>query len=257
MPAIPNPFRKALHSQTRQIGCWLGFADANAAEMMGTTGFDWLVIDGEHAPNDIRSIRNQLMALEASTSNTVVRLPSDEVWLIKQALDVGAQTLLVPMVETAEQAAAIVAATRYPPEGVRGMGATLARATRFGAITDYATSANAEIAVIVQVETVKGMGNLEAIAQVEGIDGVFIGPADLSADMGFPGNSAAPEVVAEMTRAAKVITGAGKAAGSLALNEPTAQSYFDMGYSFIAVAIDIVLLAQTARALSAKWKAGS
>lgn len=254
MPAITNPFKRMLKNRHRAIGCWLGFGEAQCAEMLGTAGFDWLVIDGEHGPNDIRSIRDQLMALENSPSNAVVRLPSDEVWMIKQALDAGAQTLLIPMVETAEQARAIVSAMRYPPDGIRGMGATLARATRFGEIKDYPTTANSEISLIVQVETVKGMENLKAIAGVEGVDGVFIGPADLSADMGFPGNSAAPEVVAELKRGAKVITEAGKSAGSLALTDESAQSYLDMGYSFLAVAIDVVLLMQAARAKAAQWK---
>lgn len=254
MAAIPNPFKKMLASKDRAIGCWLGFGEANCAEMMGTAGFDWLVIDAEHGPNDIRSVRDQLMALESSASNAVVRLPSDEVWMIKQALDVGTQTLLIPMVETAEQAENIVSAMRYPPEGTRGMGATLARATRFGEISDYAVTANAEIALIVQVETVKGMSNLEAIANVNGVDGVFIGPADLSADMGFPGNSAAPEVAAEMQRASEVIAITGKSAGSLALNDKTARSYAEMGYSFIAVAIDVVLLMQAARVKVNAWK---
>ncbi len=254
MPAIPNPFKAALAAQTRQIGCWLAFADHYAAEMMGTTGFDWLVVDGEHSPNDIRSLRDQLMALEASPSQAVVRLPSDEVWMIKQAQDAGAQSLLIPMVETAEQAAAIVAACKYPPEGVRGMGATMARASRFGTITDYATAANGEICVVVQVETAKGMSNLQAIAETSGVDGVFIGPADLSADMGFPGNPMVPEVQAELTRAPAVIKAAGKSAGSLALTDDVAQSMLDMGYDFVAVGIDLIMLAKAARALSQKWK---
>ncbi|MEM9579606.1 MAG: HpcH/HpaI aldolase/citrate lyase family protein [Pseudomonadota bacterium] len=257
MPALQNPFKSALHNKDLQVGCWLGFADAYVAELMGTAGFDWLVVDGEHAPNDLRSIRDQLAILEHSPSHAVVRLPSDEVWMIKQALDAGAQTLLVPMVETAEQAAAIVAASKYPPEGIRGMGATMARASRFGEITDYATTANDEVAVIVQVETAKGMSNLAEIAATDGIDGVFIGPADLSADMGFPGNAGAPEVVAEIERAARVIAEAGKASGILALADETARSYQSVGYAFIAVGIDVMLLAKAARALAASWTRGS
>jgi 4-hydroxy-2-oxoheptanedioate aldolase len=136
MPAPHNAFKQALGQQSKLIGCWLGFADSYAAEMMGTAGFDWLVIDGEHGPNDIRSIRDQLIALESSASHPVVRLPMDEVWMIKQALDIGAQTLLIPMVETAEQAAQIVAAMRYAPEGIRGMGGALARATKYSQIKD-------------------------------------------------------------------------------------------------------------------------
>lgn len=254
MRASDNPLKDALRTGQKTIGCWLGFADGYCAEIMGQTGFDWLVIDGEHAPNDIRSIRDQLMALEHSASQAIVRLPSDETWLIKQALDVGARSLLIPMVETAEQAERIVAATRYPPEGIRGMGATLARASKFGTLPNYVHDANAGIAVIVQVETVKGMEHLDAIASVDGVDGVFIGPADLSADMGFPGQASAPEVVAAMEDAAKRIKAAGKSPGSLALDEAAQKIYLEFGYEFLAVGIDVVMLVRAAQALARRWK---
>lgn len=254
MAAPANKMKTALTKDDRIIGCWLGFGDAYAAELMGTCGFDWLVVDGEHAPNDIRSIMSQLQALETSSSHPVVRLPCDETWMIKQALDVGAQTLLIPMVESAEQAERIVAASRYAPDGMRGMGAALARATRFSQIDDYVTTANQEIAIIVQVETERGMEALSEIAAVDGVDGVFIGPADLSADMGFPGNPDAPEVVIAMERAVHLINAQDKPAGTLATSADTTQRYIDMGYHFIAVGIDVTLLAQTARSLSQKWK---
>lgn len=249
-----NAFKEALLGKSRQIGCWLCSADAGLAEVMGSCGFEWVVIDGEHAPNDIRSIRDQLVALHHSPSSVIVRIPSDADWMIKQVLDAGAQTVLVPMVETAQQAKAIVSASRYPPDGVRGMGAAAARATMFGSVQDYATEANDDICVVVQVETVKGMDNLAEIAAVDGVDGVFIGPADLSADMGFPGNPAAPEVQSAMQQAADVIGAAGKASGSLALDDIHAQAYLDMGYSFLAVGIDLVILTKAARDLSAKWR---
>lgn len=256
MPAPHNAFRQALGQQSKLIGCWLGFADGYAAEMMGTAGFDWLVIDGEHAPNDIRSIRDQLIALESSASHPVVRLPMDEVWMIKQALDIGAQTLLIPMVETAEQAANIVAAMRYAPEGIRGMGGALARATKYSQIKDYVTTASDQLALIVQVETAKGIENLAEIAATDGVDGVFIGPADLSADMGFPGNAKAPEVVEAIAHAAEVINASGKSAGILAIEDATAQRYMDMGYTFVAVGIDLVMLMNAARAKAQQWKDG-
>jgi 4-hydroxy-2-oxoheptanedioate aldolase len=256
MPAPHNAFKQALGQQSKLIGCWLGFADSYAAEMMGTAGFDWLVIDGEHGPNDIRSIRDQLIALESSASHPVVRLPMDEVWMIKQALDIGAQTLLIPMVETAEQAAQIVAAMRYAPEGIRGMGGALARATKYSQIKDYVTTASDQLALIVQVETAKGIENLAEIAAIDGVDGVFIGPADLSADMGFPGNAKAPEVVEAIAHAAEVINASGKSAGILAIEDATAQRYMDMGYTFVAVGIDLVMLMNAARAKAQQWKDG-
>jgi 4-hydroxy-2-oxoheptanedioate aldolase len=246
MPAPHNAFKQALGQQSKLIGCWLGFADSYAAEMMGTAGFDWLVIDGEHGPNDIRSIRDQLIALESSASHPVVRLPMDEVWMIKQALDIGAQTLLIPMVETAEQAAQIVAAMR----------GALARATKYSQIKDYVTTASDQLALIVQVETAKGIENLAEIAAIDGVDGVFIGPADLSADMGFPGNAKAPEVVEAIAHAAEVINASGKSAGILAIEDATAQRYMDMGYTFVAVGIDLVMLMNAARAKAQQWKDG-
>ena len=186
MPAPVNRFKAALAAGQMQYGCWAGFGDPYATEVMSTAGFDWLVIDGEHAPNDIRSIMAQLQVLEGKPdSHPVVRLPMGEAWLIKQALDIGAQTLLIPMVETAEQARDLVRAMRYPPEGIRGSGAALARASRFAAIPDYIRTANDQMCLLVQVETVRGMEALDAILAVEGVDGVFIGPSDLAAEMGF------------------------------------------------------------------------
>jgi len=174
MPAPRNRFKSRLATHEYQIGCWLGLADAYAAEVAGQCGYDWLLIDGEHAPNDIRSISDQLGALSGLDVDPIVRLPTDEAWLIKQALDAGAQSLLIPMVETPEQAAAIVAATRYPPAGIRGIGAALARASAFSGTSEYLETANDQIAVVVQIETRKGVDNIEAIAAVEGVDALFI-----------------------------------------------------------------------------------
>lgn len=209
MPAPKNTFKEALAKGERQIGCWMSFADGQIAEIMGTCGFDWLVIDGEHAPNDIRSIRDQLIALTASPSHPVVRVPVGETWMIKQVLDAGAQTVLVPIVESADQARELVRACHYPPKGVRGVGATAARATMFGSVSEYIQTADQEVCLLVQVENRAGIDALDEILQVEGIDGVFIGPADLSTDMGHQGNSAHPEVRAAIADAITRIKAAG------------------------------------------------
>ncbi|MCL6285226.1 HpcH/HpaI aldolase/citrate lyase family protein [Ruegeria sp. 2012CJ41-6] len=253
MPAPKNMFKQALKDGKRQIGCWLSFAEEVTAEVMGTAGFDWLVIDGEHAANDIRSIRAQLMALEASVSHPVVRVPIGETWIIKQVLDAGAQTVLVPMVDSAEQARELVRAVTYPPEGTRGVGAAAARATRFGEITDYVKTAGDEICLLVQVESRAGIAALDDILAVEGIDGVFIGPADLSTDMGLHGNSADPEVRAVIADAIARIAASGKAPGCLGTTDEAVQAYLDMGTQFMAVGLDVVLLAQAARAKARQW----
>ena len=254
MPAPKNPFKEALAKGERQIGCWMSFADGQIAEIMGTCGFDWLVIDGEHAPNDIRSIRDQLIALTASPSHPVVRVPVGETWMIKQVLDAGAQTVLVPIVESADQARELVRACHYPPKGVRGVGATAARAPMFGSVSEYIQTADQEVCLLVQVENRAGIDALDEILQVEGIDGVFIGPADLSTDMGHQGNPAHPEVRAAIADAITRIKAAGIAPGILGVSEEATQAYLDMGAQFLAVGIDVLVLAQNARALSQSWK---
>lgn len=254
MPAPKNPFKQALADGKRQIGCWMSFAEPSVAEIIGTCGFDWLVVDGEHAPNDIRSIRDQLTALTASLSHPVVRVPVGEDWIIKQVLDAGAQTVLVPIVESADHARQLVRACRYPPDGVRGVGATAARATMFGSISEYIQTADQEICLLVQVENRAGIAALDEILTVDGVDGVFIGPADLSTDMGFQGNSTAPEVRAVIADAIQRIRAAGKAPGILGTTDEATQAYLDMGAQFVAVGLDVMLLANTARRLSARWK---
>jgi len=255
MPAPKNEFKQALADGQRLIGCWLSFAEGSVAEMMGTTGFDWLVIDGEHGPNDIRSIRDQLMALQASSSHAVVRVPVGETWVIKQVLDAGAQTVLVPIIESAEQAREVVRACQYPPHGTRGVGASATRASRFGSVTEYIPTADQEICVLLQVENRAGIDALDEILAVEGVDGVFIGPADLSTDMGFQGDSAHPEVRKVIANSMAKIAASGKAPGILGVSEEATQSYLDMGAQFLAVGLDVMLLVQSARALSARWKA--
>src|SRR5215470_14418232 len=187
-----NAFKAALRAGRPQIGLWLGLADAYTAELFATTGFDWLAIDAEHAPNDPRTVLAQLQAMAPYPAQPVVRTASGDAALLKQYLDVGAQTLLVPMVDSAEQAQRIVAATRYPPEGIRGVGSALARASRWNRYADYLHVANEQIGLLVQAESASALGELDAIARVDGIDGVFIGPADLAASMGRRGQPTHP-----------------------------------------------------------------
>lgn len=255
MPAPTNRLKQRLAAGENLFGCWLSLADANAAEIMGTAGFDWLCIDGEHAPNDIRSIRDQLATLQTGASDVIVRVPVGETWIIKQVLDVGAQSVLVPMVESGDQARDLVRACTYPPAGNRGVGASSARATRFGSVADYITTANDQICLIVQVESRAGHAALDDILSVEGLDGVFIGPADLAADMGFPGDSAAPEVQDAIRDILARVQAAGKAAGIMCLDD-RAETYLEWGARFVAVGIDVLLMAKAGRALAARWTAG-
>jgi len=254
MPAPQNIFKKRLLAGETLIGCWLALGEGYVADVMGTAGFDWLVVDGEHVPNDIRSIRDQLTALDASDSNAVVRLPVGETWMIKQVLDAGAQTVLIPMVDNADQARELVRACTYPPHGTRGVGAALGRASRFAQITDYVPTADAQICLLVQVESVAGLDALDDILAIDGIDGVFIGPSDLSTDMGHGGNPEVDEVQAAIKDAIERIAAAGKAPGILATNEAATQRYIDHGARFVAVGADVIILAQAARALAKRWK---
>lgn len=254
MPAPENRFKTALASGQTLYGCWAGFADPYATEIMASAGFDWLVIDGEHAPNDLRTIMAQLQVLEGKHSAPVVRLPMGEAWLIKQVLDAGAQTLLIPLVESAAEARDLVRAMRYPPDGIRGSGAALARASRFSDIPDYIATANDTMCLLVQVETRAGIAALDDICQVEGVDGVFIGPSDLAADMGHLGDSFNPQVQDVIRDALARIKAAGKAPGILAVDLDTALTYRDWGAQFLAVGIDVLMLASTARATMARWR---
>ncbi len=247
MPAPTNPFKKALKEGRVQIGCWLALAANNATEMMGTAGFDWLVIDNEHATNDLRSTRDSLISLEASDSHAVVRVPVGEPWIIKQMLDAGAQTIIVPMVESAEQAREMVRAVQYPPKGIRGVGYSMTRSSKFGQIADYGHTADDEVCLIVQVENRAGLAALDEILEVEGLDGVFIGPADLGADLGHMGDLMNPDVVKVILESLEKIAKAGKAPGILTFNDQMIEDARKAGAQFIAVAADIPLLMTAAR----------
>lgn len=246
-----NTFKAALARGHAQIGLWLGLANPYAAEVVAGAGFDWLLIDGEHAPNTVPTILAQLQAIAAYPSHPVVRVPWNDAVAVKQVLDLGAQTLLVPMVQSADEARAAVAATRYPPHGVRGVGSALARASRWNRVDDYLRRANERIAVLVQVETRAGLDAIDAIARVDGVDGVFIGPADLAADLGHLGEPAHPDVQAAIDRA---IAAAGKAAGILSADPAAARRYLEAGATFVAVGVDTTLLARGAERLAAQFK---
>ncbi|MBN2742045.1 MAG: HpcH/HpaI aldolase/citrate lyase family protein [Rhodobacteraceae bacterium] len=238
MPKLTNQFKARLKTGETQIGLWLSLGDPSAAELAAHCGFDWLVVDGEHGPNGLRDVLAQLRAI-GTASHPVVRVRDDSRAGIKQMLDIGAQTILVPMVETAQQAREAVRSMKYPPQGVRGVGAGLARASAYNAIPDYLARANDETCLLLQLESRAGLGALDEIASLEGVDGVFIGPADLAADMGFLGNPGAPEVQAAVRDALGRIRAGGKAAGILTSDHALAQSYRDMGVAFLAVGSDV------------------
>jgi len=245
-----NRFLAALREGRAQIGLWVGLADANAAEALALTGFDWLLLDGEHAPNDPRTVLAQLRALAPYPVQPVVRPVQADVALVKQYLDVGAQTLLVPMIDTADQAAQMVRAMRYAPVGIRGMGAALARAARWSQVDDYVNQADAQMCLLVQAESVEAIANLREIASVDGVDGVFFGPADLSASMGLRGQLAHPRVQRVLLDGIATVRAAGKAPGILSADRALAQTYLDAGALFVAVGVDTSLLVRAARELA-------
>jgi len=255
MPALTNPFKKALQEGRSLIGCWLGLADRYAAQIMGYAGFDWLVIDGEHSPNDLRTIRDQLATLQASPAHGVVRVPVGETWMIKQVLDAGAQTVLVPMVESAAQARQLVRACRFPPAGDRGVGYQLAPASQFGAVQDYGRTADDQICLLVQVESRTGLAALDEILATEGVDGVFIGPADLAADMGHIDDIMHDAVQEAVMSALSRIDAAGVPAGVLSLNDAMVEASIAAGARFVAVGVDIDFMLSAAKASASRWKA--
>lgn len=249
-----NTFKQRLRSGEAQIGLWLGLADAYCAELAANAGFDWLLIDGEHAPNDLRTLLGQLQAVTPYPSQPVIRPVIGDTALIKQVLDIGVLTLLVPMVESADQARELVRAIHYPPHGVRGVGSALARASRWNSIPGYLDKADEQMCLLVQIESREGLANLDEIAAVDGVDGVFIGPADLSASMGFRGNPGHPDVQAAIEDAIARIRQAGKAAGILSADEKLARRYIELGAAFVAVGVDTTVLMRGLQTLAATFK---
>lgn len=252
-----NSFKQALKDGRAQIGLWHGLFSPYVSELLAATGFDWLCIDAEHSPNDPRNVQAQLQAIASYPVQAVVRTLSDETALLKQYLDIGAQTLLVPMVESAQQAARIVASTRYPPRGIRGVGSALARASRWNQVNDYLQHCETQICVLIQVESVLGLESLEAIARTEGVDGVFFGPADLAASMGLLGRSADAQVQQAITDGIATVRAAGKAAGVLTADVAIAQRYLAAGAQFVAVGVDTLLLVRAATELASAFKSSS
>lgn len=257
MPALPNAFKAALSQGEMQLGLWLALANPYTAEVCAGAGYDWLLVDGEHAPNDIPTILAQLQAVGRGRSHPVVRPAIGETWLLKQILDLGAQTVLVPMVESASQAQALVKAVRYPPHGVRGIGAGLARASSFNRDQNYLHTANDEICLLVQIESRAGISALKDITTTEGVDGVFVGPADLAADMGYLGRPDAPEVIQTVEEAIRAISALGKPAGVLSADRALARRYVNAGARFVAIGSDVGILSTQSTAIIKEFRQSS
>ena len=251
--SIRNPFRAQLAAGKTTYGAWLGIPDASVAEIMAGAGFDWLLVDQEHGPYELRDVLHHLQALAAYPVAPLVRPVDGDPALLKKLCDIGAQSFIVPMIDTPEQAAAVVEAVRYPPDGRRGLGTSMARAARWNAVPNYLDAANAEMCVIVQAETVTAMDNLDAIAATSGVDGVFFGPSDLSASMGHPGNASHPDVIAAVERGIRTVRAAGKLAGLLCLDRSRVPGFVAAGANFVGVAVDALLLGNSARELAAEF----
>src|SRR5262245_46739812 len=253
MDIQPNRFKRDLAAGKLQIGLWCSLCSNIAAEIVADSGFDWLLLDTEHAPNEVPDILAHLQATQGGSASAIVRPAWNDAVLIKRLLDIGAQTLLVPYVQNAGEARKAVAATRYPPAGIRGVTGT-GRAARYGRVKDYLKRANDEIGLLVQVETREALEELGSIAAVEGVDGVFIGPSDLSASLGHIGTQAHQEAKNAIREAAQQLRPAGKHAGILTGNEEEARRYIAWGYTFVAVGTDLVLLARAADGLADRFK---
>lgn len=249
-----NHFKQALQQGDLQLGAFLGLADAHSAEVMASTSFDWLLIDAEHGPNDIRSVLAQLQVLAGYPVNPVVRTADHSASMIKRLLDIGAQSLLVPMVETAQQATQLVEAIRYPLAGIRGVGAGMARAARWYGVDGYMHNAERELCLVLQIESLAGLEALEDIAAVEGVDGLFIGPADLAAAMGHLGDPGHPEVVQAVEDALKRIRASGKAAGVFCGDPAVAAQYRELGASFMLIGADSLMLRMAAEAQVGRFR---
>jgi 4-hydroxy-2-oxoheptanedioate aldolase len=248
-----NAFKHDMAAGKLQIGLWCSLCSNIAAELVSYSGFDWLLLDTEHSPNEVPDILSQLQASARGSAHSIVRPAWNDPVLIKRYLDIGAQTLLLPYVQKADEARQAVEATRYPPHGIRGVTGS-GRAAKFGRVKDYLTKANDEICVLVQVETREALAEIDRIAAVPGVDGVFIGPSDLSASFGQIGNPAHPAVQNAIEDAGKRIRAAGKGAGILTGNEDEARRYIGWGYNFVAVGTDLVLLARATDTLAQKFK---
>lgn len=252
-PPLPNRFRQALRAGERLIGCWASLASPISTEVLGYSGFDWLLIDGEHAPNTLDSIMLQLMALKDSPSAAVVRPEHVDAVLIKRLLDLGVYNFLMPFVQSEAEAAAAVAATRYPPRGIRGV-AVAQRSNRYGHVPAYFEQIDDNISVLVQIESRSAVDAAAAIARVDGVDALFIGPSDLSASLGHFGKPAHPEVQEAMGHVLAAAKDAGKPVGILSSVEADCRRYLDLGMTVVAVGLDVVLLRNASRELRERFK---
>ena len=250
---ITNVFKQAIKQRRLQIGLWSSMCSNIGVEIVAYSGFDWILLDTEHSPNELPGLLSQLQAMKGGTASPVVRAAWNDTVLIKRILDIGAQSILLPYVQNAEEAKRAVQAVRYPPNGVRGVAAG-SRASNFGRIPGYAAKADGEICLLVQVETRSALENLEAIASVEGVDGVFIGPGDLAASLGHIGNIPHPDTQAALKDAAQRLAKVGKAAGILTGVEAEAKRYIEWGYNFVAVGTDTALLRMAADNLVKTFK---
>ncbi len=249
-----NPFARALKSRDKQIGLWISLASNIAAEVTAHAGFDWALIDMEHAPNDYRSVLGQLQVFAGSDTTALVRVEWNDTVAVKKLLDIGAQGLLFPMIQNVEEAERAVAATRYPPKGVRGVSGTT-RATRYGRVKDYLGRVEDETAVLLQVETQAALDAAEDIAAVDGVDGIFFGPADIGADMGLLGNPMHPDIWARIRPVAKALMARGMPVGTLVTDPGFAAELMDEGFTFVACGLDTGLLARASDKLLADVKA--
>ncbi len=249
MPAPKNLFKQALADGRRQLGFWCSLSSPYATEAVAGAGYDWLLLDTEHSPNDVLGVLAQLQAIAAYPVTPIVRPTHNDAVLSKLYLDFGVQTLLIPYVQSADEARAAVAAMRYPPEGLRGV-STMTRANNFGRITDYAQTIGDELCLLVQVETLTALEALDEIAAVDGVDGIFIGPADLAASMGYPGEPGRPEVKAVIETAIGRIRQLGKPAGILTGDASFARRCIELGALFTAVGIDAAVLVKAVDGLA-------
>jgi 2-dehydro-3-deoxyglucarate aldolase len=251
--AFPNTFRQGILSGQRLIGCWCSLANPITTEILGLAGFDWLLLDAEHALNDVLTLIPQLMALKDSPSAPVVRPPVNDPVILKRLLDAGFYNFLIPFVESAEEARRAVSATRYPPAGIRGV-ALMHRGNRYGTVPDYLATVNDQICVLVQIESRAGLENLDAICAIEGVDGIFIGPSDLSAALGHLGSPGHPEVQAAMQAILACARQHGRSVGILAPEESAARRYLEQGASFVAVGSDQGLLRAATQELRERFR---
>jgi 4-hydroxy-2-oxoheptanedioate aldolase len=251
---IKDTFRKALGEADRPLaGMWVCSGSPLIAELCAGSGLDWLLVDAEHSPNGLESILAQLQAIHGYPVHTLVRPPVNDTVLIKQYLDLGVQNLLVPMVHSVAEAEAAVAATRYPPHGVRGVGSALARAARWNRVPDYLAQASETVSVTVQIESTAAVEAVEDILKVDGVDAIFVGPSDLAASMGLLGQQEHPEVRTAVEHCLAAAKAAGKPAGVNAFAPATARSYLAAGADFILVGADVALLARGSEALAAEY----